>query len=555
MKILNLNKIKKFKARLYKSNVSGLFKQGTKGLNPLTKYKTDEKGRILVQVSRITKFFIDEITLTDFILADDYLAALYLFLQELSTEAEAVSFDCGVSVSLEDIQAADNKTVIKLLTTNIIVTYFNSLKTYKGTVDTSLLSLDLLELISKSSAGRDYTDLVKNILTSLSQSFNQDKPWRESLDEINDTDLICRLTRHRMPPMTKEAMACVLSKSRSEIKKSNELFTRIMVTRAQLVAKEENKKKYLKSMEKLDIAILTVLKRIDAYLEAAHRLMGILGISYHIVIGETHELLRQNLIWLFLNAKPGKGDRMDILKNLGLAQLRYRLNILFTYPNITLYARSFQDAKAYAPIYFDIFRLLFKAASEQLIKEDYVMDYIERALRTLARSGEALDLPEEELKDEKQSLQQAYVSLILKVDLERLDAVMNFCDPLCRATQDRTRKIMADIRPALITACYTGLCREAEKDQAGQGAVTVIKGYLSAYALHCKPQRDFYRIFFDTHICSGSQPALPMVQLIKSKKTFAAALLTAFADEPSMKKLISEDRISNAASLLKKIML
>ncbi len=554
MAILSPNKIKKLKERLYKQKVSGLLVQGTKGLSPLEQHKTDAKGRPLVHAQIIIRFFLDEMARAGDFFPDEYVEALYALFREFSMEAEAVSFVCGFSVPLEKILAADSKTAIELLSTNIIITYFNSFKTCKGTVDNALLSPDLSKIIIGSNAGRNYNELVNKTLDGLAQSLNQDRSWRHDLDEISNAGLICRLTGSSLPPMAEEAKARTLKKSHKEMAACNELFTKIMTARAKVFVHGKNKRKYLQLMGSLDAAILTILKKTDAYLAAAHRLMGLVGLSYPIVLGETHDALRQNLTWLFLNTKPGKDGRTDILKNLGLAQLRYRLNMLFNYPDITRFAATFQNAPVYSPIYFDIFRLLFKTAVEQLEMGEADMASIERTIRDLARAAEKLDLPEERLKNEKQALQTAYVSLILKIDIEQLEPLINFCDLICRATRDRTRHIMVDVRSALIAACYTGICRQAAEDPSPRKTGTIIKKYLSEYAGHYKPQRDFYRIFFDTHVCAGAQPAEPMAQLIKSGKAVAAALLTTFSDETAMKDLISGDRICGAASVLKDIM-
>jgi len=267
MTILNEDKIIKFREKLYNKKVSKLLQQGGKGLKPLEKYKKDEKGKTLVYTREITRFFLKQIEKAQSPFPDQYFDALYTLLQIMSRGAEPISFNCGLSISQEDIQEADLKTTIELLTTNIIITYFNTLKTYKGTVDTSLLEPDLKSLISKSNAGRDYKGLVSNTLTGLIKSLGEDKPWRDYLNDINDADLICRLAGARLPSMKKETMTGIIEKSRSEILGFNELFTKILLTRDQLASKEGNKKSLLKSMAKLDSAILAILKKIDNYLE------------------------------------------------------------------------------------------------------------------------------------------------------------------------------------------------------------------------------------------------------------------------------------------------
>ncbi|WDP91542.1 MAG: hypothetical protein HUN04_18285 [Desulfobacter sp.] len=544
MTIFGNDRIKKFRGRLYSRNLSTLLRKGAKGLHPLEKYKSDDKGRPLVPTREITRFFLKEAEKAAPLCADDYLAALYELLRELTLGAEAVSFDCGFSVSEEDIQAADNKPTIALLTTNIIITYFNNLKTYKGTVDKSLLSPDLKALIAKAGDGRDYAGLVDNTLAVLAQRLDRDRPWREYLEDLNDTDLVCRLAGALLPDMEEGAMAGILDKSHKEIQEIDSMFSKILTARARLVAREGNPGTYLKSMEKLDTAVLSILEKTDQYLAAAHRLMGVLYLSYAVVLGQTDASLRQNLVWLFLNARPDGDSPPDIQKNLGMAHLRYRLNMLFNYPDITRYASTFKNAEPFGSLYFDLFRLLFKESVETASRTETDLDQLSRTLKETARAVENLGLEEERLMDEKQALRQAFTGLIHDAGSTGLAAVMELCDLVCRATQDRSREIMAAVRPALIKACYADLCT-ASSDTAL--AVSDIKKHLNAYALHYKPQREFYRIFFDIHAGPASST---MPGLANGHKSFALALLMVFADAAAMKALLPEDRISQAAALL-----
>ncbi len=559
MTILNEDKIKKFKEKLYTKNVSMLLKQGGKGLTPLEKYKKDDKGRTLVSTREITHFFLRQMEKAGSPFAYQYVTALFNLLQTMSRGAEPIAFDCGFSISLEDIQEADNKTTIKLLTTNIIITYFNTLKTYKGTVDTSLLSPDLKALIAKSNAGRDYKDMIDNTLTGLNNSLGQDKPWRDYLEDLNDVDLICRLAGAKLPAMKNETIAGIIGKSRREILGYNDIFTKILLTRGQLAAKEGNKKIFLKSMEKLDAAIFAILKKTENYLASAHRLMGILHLSHPIVLGKTDAQLRQNMVWLFLDTKPGKKDRTESLNDLGITLARYRLNLLFNYPEITRYCRSFKTTEEYGLLYFDLFRLLFKEVSGKIALLEATTQYtglsvIHQNLREISGAVSKLGLEEADLKDEKQALRDTYVALIPKVDVSQLGPIMKIIDLICQATQDRTREIMSSIRPALITACASNLSAYAEETPGADTARNGIKKRLNAYAVHYKPQREFYQIFFDTCVGSGTRPVSShLAGLINTNKPFAAALLMVYSDETVMKDLISADRISHAAALLDQI--
>jgi len=562
MIILNQDKLIKFREKLYTKKVAKLLRQGGKGLNPLGKYKKDEKGRTLVPVREILRFFfrqIEKAGSTGSPLTNHYISALHSLLEAMSRGAEPISFDCGFSISLEEIRDADNKTAIKLLTTNIIITYFNTLKTHKGKVNTSLLSPDLNALISKSKAGTDYTDLINNSMDRVIQSIEEEKPWQESLENLNDADLICRLAGTRLPAIKKENMARLIGQSRREILGDNEVFTKILITRSELTLKERNKKIFLKSMEKLDAATLAILKKTDNYLFSAHRLMQILNLSYQVVLGKTDAQLKQNLVWIFLDAKPGKTDRSDRLKDLGISPVRYRLNMLFNFPDITRYCRSFKTTEEYRTLFFNLFRMLFndvtgKLAHIKTSPNKTGLDLIRQNLREIARAVENLGVGAAHIKDEKLALEDTYLGLIQKVDFVALTPIMEICDLICRATQDQTREIMSRIRPALVNACFSNLKAYAQKAATADRPANNIKKQLNAYAAYYKPQREFYRIFFDTYLGFGSTPVSPhLTAFINTNNHFAAALLKVYSDETGMKDLISADRISHAATLLDQI--
>jgi len=111
--------------------------------------------------------------------------------------------------------------------------------------------------------------------------------------------------------------------------------------------------------------------------------------------------------------------------------------------------------------------------------------------------------------------------------------------------------MLSPIRAALIAACFSNLNAYALEGLGADQARYGIKKRLNAYALHYKPQREFYRIFFDTYVGTGSQPLSPhMAGFINTNKHFAAALLMVYSDEKSMTDLVPANRLSHASELL-----
>ena len=196
-----------------------IMRKGAEGLTPIKKYPEDDNGYPLVPIKRITRFFLEEMEKEQFVLPGQHIEALYALFKTLIVNLPAVSFDLGVSISQEDIQEADNKTTIELLTTNVIITYFHLVKSNLGNQNDSLVNPDMQSIIKQSTAGRDYKRLVSNTLKGLIFSLAQDKPWFEYIEDINDADLVCRLAGARLPSMEKTTLGTITNKSRQEIRR------------------------------------------------------------------------------------------------------------------------------------------------------------------------------------------------------------------------------------------------------------------------------------------------------------------------------------------------
>lgn len=559
MKTLSKNKVKKFKEKLYHQRVSKLLRQGGKGLKPLGKYKKDEKGRSLVPTKKISFFFFQEISRDGMPYPDQYIDGLYTLFTILSKDAEPIAFDCGFSISEEDIQQAGNKKVIELLATNIIITYFNNLKTPEGKVDLKLLETDLSSVIEKSNAGRDYKSLVGKVLKGLVSSLAEDKPWRDYLDDINEADLICRLTGASLPSMEKKTLAGIIAKSRDEIQSYNDVFTKVLATREQMTAEETNRKKLLKAMERMDEAILTVLKKIDTYLASAERFITIAKLSSQMLLGKTDKQLKLNLMQLLFGARPGREAEANLLEDLGIAAARYRLNMLFDYPAVTRYCRAFKTEEPYQRLYYDLFRVLFNALADKMghldgESSDTDIRMLHQHLVETERAVDRLRLAPPEVAEEKQAVREAYAAIVHRIGFERLGNIMESREEVCQATQDLSREVMADLRTALVAACFSTLTQYAEQPLPADRATNGIKKRLHAYAVFYKPQREFYKNFFNIYVGSKEAPiSSHLAGIVKKNKAFSIALLMVLSDEKTMKELLPDTYTGHARELLTKL--
>lgn len=558
MTILDENKVRTFRDRLYTNDMPEIMRRGGEGLTPVKKYPEDERGYPLVPIKRITRFFLEEMGKMQFMLPDQHIEALYTLFKILIQDLPAISFDIGVRISQEDIQEADTKTTIELLTTNVIITYFHLAKSNLGNQDDSLLNPDIQSIIKQSTKGMDYKNLVSNTLKGLIFSLAQDKPWFEYIEDINDADLICRLAGARLPSMEKTTLGAITSKARQEIAGYNEMFTKLLYTRARIVTSQENKKEYFKSMEKLDTAIYGLLKKMDRFLAMTYRLSQILNIPSRSIIGDTFSKLRQNMLWLFFEVWPkalGEGNNPH---QTAVSALRHRMNILFSTPHITRFCREFTQTPAFQPPVNDLFQLLFKGLVNkinQVFMEEgnstARLEQVESALFEIRRAIENLDLDESRLTDEKKEVKNAYIALIFETNLESLEAVLNLCNMICEVTHDTDREIMVSIRATLMEKSFFTLEECAGKKVPPKDAIPEINKRLQAFAVHYRPQREFYRIFFKTYIISKPRPPAPhFTQFFMSNRYFAQAMLMRFADDKAMKDLLPVSYIQKAKQLL-----
>lgn len=535
-----------------------IMRRGGKGLIPVKKYPEDEHGYPLIPIKRISRFFLEEMEKAQFVPADHYIEELYQLFKILIQDLPVVSFDIEERIILEEIQDADNKTTIELLTTNVIITYFHLAKSNLGNQDDSLLNPDMQSIIKQSTVGRDYKRLVSNTLKGLIFSLAQDKAWFDYIQDINEADLVCRLAGARLPSMEKTTLAAMTDKSRQEVSAYNDMFTKLLHTRARIVTGRENKKEYFKSMEKLDTAIYGILQKMDQFLARAYTLSQILDIPSRYIVGDTFSKLRQNMLWLFFDEWPKTLEQGNMPPQIAVSALRHRMNILFSVPHITQFCREFTRNQTFQAPVNDLFRLLFKGLVNKInhvfIKEDdgnAGIGRVERALFEIRRAMENLDPDESMLTDENTKVKNAYIALILKADLESLDAILNLCDMICEVTHDTDREIMVGIRAALMEKSFFTLEAYAVVKVPPKDAVPEINKRLRTFSVHYRPQREFYQIFFDTYIIAKPKPQAPhFSRCYASNRYFAQAMLMYFADDKAMKDLLPVSHIQKAKHLL-----
>jgi hypothetical protein len=238
------------------------------------------------------------------------------------------------------------------------------------------------------------------------------------------------------------------------------------------------------------------------------------------------------------------------------------MNVLFSVPHVTRFCREFTQTPAYHPPVNDLFQQMFKELIKRInlvsMEKDEILGglaWVESALFEIRRAIENLGLDESRLLDEKKEVKRVYIALICKTNFESLDAVLNLCDMICEVTRDTEREIMVSIRAALMEKSILTLKECAATKVTPKEAMPEITRRLQAFAVHYRPQRAFYRIFFDTYIISQPKPNTPhFSQFLTSNKYFAQAMLMRFSNEKAMKDLLPDAYIQKARHLLRDLL-
>jgi len=396
MIILDIDKIRRFKIRLFQENVSLLMQKGGHGLNRVAISKYDSNENLLIPVQEIVDFFLTAIEEDELISSKIYFLNLHTLFEEFSKGISDYCFESCSSVPEKEIQESDNKTIIQHLSKNLIITYFNNIKLATGAINRDLLDNDLKKIIEISNSGRAYQTLVENILKNLTKTLEQQDKYQECTKDLNETELVCRLVGACLPQIDKTTLSRFIVQFRTEITTENALLSKILKMKNQLFQEETDQKQSSKNMEKLDIAINTVLKKIDDYFFYAHSFIQILGTSSKTFLGKIDDSLKENFADLFLDYK-GVDTKYSII--------RFRLNHLFNYPELTIYCQDFQNHEIYQKYYLNLFRLYYGEMINQMNKialqgMEYDMENLNICLLECSRLLENLGLDEKFLNDE-----------------------------------------------------------------------------------------------------------------------------------------------------------
>jgi len=112
MIILDIDKIRRFKIRLFQENVSLLMQKGGHGLNRVAISKYDSNENLLIPVQEIVDFFLTAIEEDELISSKIYFLNLHTLFEEFSKGISDYCFESCSSVPEKEIQESDNKTII-----------------------------------------------------------------------------------------------------------------------------------------------------------------------------------------------------------------------------------------------------------------------------------------------------------------------------------------------------------------------------------------------------------------------------------------------------------
>ena len=552
------DKIIRFRKKLYQEKVPSILKSGGKDLNPMERSKIDSQGKILVLTSDIIDFFFSFIEKGDSLNPDQYISSLYLLFDVLTKEALNYSFQSDMRISEKDIQEADNKKTIQYLTKNLIISYFNQVKLPNGLVNTDLLDLEMKIIIKQSNEGRDYRTLIGKVLENLVKTLELAKPWRQSLEDIENAALVCRLVGSRLPQIEKTVLARIVSESRMEIKTDAAFFTKILNTRDQLAREEKNYQNYGKVMNKLDQATAGILKKINAYLGYAHRFIDLIGASPQGFLGRVDETLKKNTARLFFECQEEDPEKVQASPLRNFASSRYRMAMLFDYPELIKYSRSLQKDEKYRDCFLDCIKLYFDEFLKQmdLLLSSTGYKEVKTAqtrLSEIIRLVGALDLEPSALSALKQEVREKYLSLLKTTPFDHILPIIRMKENILIAVQEESNVLNEDIRKTLIDTCYervTGLDIESTSLELLHQSVWKV---LSGYAGNYRPQRFFYQRFCEQYIGRpDGTVSNHMMELVKSKKPIALKILEIFSDSKYVGDFILQEQIGFSGELLKR---
>lgn len=555
----DIERIRKFRDRLYQKHVADVVKKGSHGLKPIQRYRHDDQGRLVVSTKEIADFFSRHVQPEHVVDAEEYVETLYLLFKVFGQEAEEYSFEGYFSVSEGAIQEADNKTTIEFLTKNLINTYFSNLKTPAGGVNSSLLTKDLSHIIALSGEGRDYRTLVSNMLEKLIRTLTQEKSWRECFDYINDASLVCRLVGAKLPKIDPNVLDEIVLDARKDISGHVITLSKILNTQDRAAAGTLDRQMHSDLSGKLDTALHAVLQKIDIHLSCAWRFMKIIGRTPETFFGKADSKLRDALARAFFGFQQDRNT--EYFRQADYSIMRYHITRLFEFENIAAYCRGFQYEEEFSEYYFRVFRLYFS----QLIKklDELVcsettdgLGNLKNSLTEMKKAVQTLALEENELEAEKKSVQEKYVEMICRTNPEKLPDVMDIKANVEKVTFKGYENFPDRIREALLETCFAVIKSNPEGTVKADVLQSKIQKQLYIFSVYYKPQRYFYQNFFEKYVGQkeAQTPSKHLADLYKSNRYIAFALLSVFSDPIHVSQLLPADQIDYSKQLLKKLL-
>jgi hypothetical protein len=555
MTILNLDDVKKFKERLFQKNISELMRSGSEGLNPVSMCRKNEQGQIIVPVRTIVEFFFNLFEKEELFNPDTYISTLYYLLKEITKESDEYFFESDISVAEKDIYEADTKTTIELLTKNIIITYFNHVKIEPepDAEDFVLLDPQLQAIIKISNSGRDYRSLVERTLKKLVEILNHDNTWRKCLLYMNRASLVCRLVGTKLPQIDKKVLASYIQQSRVEINKEAVLFSKIINTREMLIKEEANLKNFLKTMEKLRVALNSVIGKMNNYFFYAKSFMLTLGASSDVFLGEIDAELKENLARVILNYSV---EDSESYLQLNYASLRYRINRLLAQSDLTFYFKEIQNQETYKLCYLNIFKVYYDRLLSLMVKmaeTPLEMDIkrLDNVLFECKKVIKNLSLDIHLFEDEKFEIRKAYVELLKVVSVEQTDELIDLALTVVSVTQDKSGEFFEVVRKVLLSDSFTALRHIDIKSIKPDEIKKTIQKTLYGYSIHYRPRREFYNTFFKTYIGAKNKPPSVFIkELITTNQPLALAILKVLSEKDAVMNPLPESSREYASDLM-----
>ncbi len=548
--------IRRFRRRIYQERAPRLFKTGENDLKPLVSMALDPVQNTVVSVEEILSFFTERAHTS--VSPETYVHNLHQLFEVLTLGAEAISFDCGIAVSEKTVMEARPGEVVSHLTRNIVLTYFNYLKTAQGGVNYGLLDAGLATVIQKSNAQRSYDRLREKILEDLKSTLAGDGPWQRDLEMVVQAGLVRRLTGGALDQWKDLDAGGLLKKMGRDMEKYNQVFTRIMKTRGALLARTGNISSLDRALEGVEQALAMVLEKVNAFLGDCTTLEGAMGIPVREAVGTSGQDLDRNLVQLFFS-EPALADS-DPSQQVPSrhALFRYQIHHLLSHPHIARYCRSFREDLRHSHPYLNRFRYgfhyllhLMAELGEQGGRAD--MSRLALALEDSLELIRLLEPGGDVLASERRDLGQAYLDLVEQAHPSCIEAVIACRGPMAELIQDPDLHLLTQTRRFLFENSFKAMDAYAGERRSLDAFKTGIRRLLHTYASNFTPQRDFYQFFYSRYVgqADGSV-AQRLMELRRTNPAFVLALLSVMSEPHAMDRLLKENQMAFARDLFVK---